>query len=79
MIVDLYPASIFLNPVISSPIYRNFNQSQILVRSSVECSVDSLINVLKSLQASRHRVRGCLRISTSSSHVVDRTLERSQY
>lgn len=37
VIVDLYPASMFLNPEMSSPIYLNLSQSLLLPRSSVEC------------------------------------------
>lgn len=61
LIVDLYPASMSLNPAISSPMYFNFAQSRKLVRDPPECVVHLIITSSKSLHALPQRKRGRLR------------------
>lgn len=61
LIVDLYPASIFLNPAISSPIYCDFAQSRKLVLDLPEWVVHLKITAWKSWHALPQRNRGSLR------------------
>ena len=61
LMVDLYPASIFINPEISFPMYFNFAQSRKLVLDPPECAVHLMITASKSLHALPQGNRGRLR------------------
>src|SRR5215471_18653467 len=58
LMVDLYPASICLNPSISPPMYFNFAQSRKLFFNPSECAEHLLITSSNSPQALPHRNRG---------------------